>query len=292
MRPFRMILFAAIFSFCLALVFPVRTVANITTGTASCSEGKITQMPNGAWGCIISLPVRPPHHGGASNPNDWGMCGVLGLSGSFGPPTVARIIVEPSGYYGVELEAYTPKVIPTLVWTCVLFTDFTGVPPVSEASYFAPPLYNGGSAGGGKNITGSAGNACIWAGLFGDLETPSNEGGFGYAFAQFYGPETVIGSQNVSSYAFCSGYTTPSWHGWNYFHHGGGAYAPSGVVPLGVNEAHYWCYMDNIQANLLYPNYSIGPISANLKLSGGNYAMEATPAGGTWMNFNCLPLAQ
>jgi hypothetical protein len=303
MRRFLITLGATIFCFCLVFVFPSRTSAQVTHGTASCPEGKIVKTGNGV-SCVLPLPVSTPGHGGGSNPNDWGMCGVLRISGAFGPPTEARIIVQPDGHYAVQLAAFQASVLPTLEWTCVLFKDFRGVPPVSDASFSGPPYpsYNGGSAGNGINITGSAKNACIWAGLFGNLESynDANQGGFGYAYAQYDGPETKIGSQSVTSYAFCSGYSTPAWTGWKYYHHGYSFYAPpSHDISIGLTDAHYWCYADGIETRLLYPNYELGPISAGVNISsGGDYSISATPspasasAGGVLVDFNCLPLEQ
>lgn len=286
---------AAMFFFCLLFIFSLTASAGVTNGKASCPEGKIEKIGNGV-GCVIPLPVHPApeHGGGGSSPSDWGMCGVLNLSANFGPPTVARIIVDPSGHYAVELVGYTASVIPTLNWTCVLFSDFKRVPAMAEARSTAPSSYNGHS-GGSENIAASPKNACIWAGLSGNLETiiPSQDNGaFGYAYAQYVGPDTVIGSENVTTYAFCSGYAASGWTGWKYFHHGIGAYEPLHVTSIGVKDTQYWCYMDRIDANLLYPTYSVGLISAGLSLSGGNYSMDATPAGGVYMNYNCLPLEQ
>jgi hypothetical protein len=288
MSRFRMIPVAAVFACCLAVIFPSRAMAKITQGTASCPEGKIKQMKDG-WGCTIPLKVRPPGGGGSTNPNDWGMCGVLGLTGSFSPTTVARIIVDTSGYYAVELVGSTAKAIPTLDWTCVLFADFTGAPPPSEASYFAPPPYNGGGGDLSEIITGSAGKACIWAGLSGDLTAATNEGASGDAWAKFYTPTTLMGSLYVTTYAFCSGYKAASWHGWKYFNRGGGGYAmPGSVEPLGVNEAQQWCYMDRVS---VWDIPSPGPISAIITIASGSYFMETTPAN-VWLGYNCLRLKQ
>jgi hypothetical protein len=222
------------------------------------------------------------------------MCGVLSISGNFGALTVARIIVDSSGYYAVELIANTPKLIPTLGWTCVLFSDFTGTPPPSQASFLGAPLpsFKGGMGGGSEKITGSPGNACVWAGLSGNLETVTNEGAFGDAFAFYAGPETIIGAQNVTSYAFCSGYSAPGWKRWQFSVAGNGIYRPMKVTSIGLNDAEDWCYMTRIEAYLLYPSYHVGPISASLILSGANYSIGATPPGGTWLGFNCLPLKQ
>ncbi len=303
MRSFLIPPVAAIFALCFAFLCPSRTAAQVTHGTAKCPDGKIVQTDNGV-SCTISLKVRTPGSGGGSNPNDWGMCGVLRLSAYFSPATEARIIVEPSGYYAVRLAAAKASVLPTLRWTCVLFSTFKGVPPVSDATFSGPPypLYKGSSGGGTKSITGSGKNACIWAGLLGNLEKYSQAdlGGFGYAYAQFDRPETVLGAQNVTSYAFCSGYSTPSWKGWKYFHYGYSFYAPPDHdIALGLNDGHYWCYMDGIETRLLYPNYTLGPISGSINLSSsGNYGMSATPSpaaappGGVLVDFNCLPLEQ
>jgi hypothetical protein len=294
MRRFLITLVAAIFSLGLAFIFPFRTEAKVTTGKASCPEGKIKQMDGGV-GCVIPLPVRPPGKDGGSNPNDWGMCGVLNMSADFGPPTVARIIVDPSGFYAVELIGFTAKVIPTLDWTCVLFSDFKGVPPPSDASSFTPPSFDGGSAGGIKKIAGSTGNACIWAGLSGNLETINQaEGGaFGLAYAQFEGPETAFRSQNVKTFAFCSSYTAASWKEWKYFLHGLTTSVPTHLSSIGHTDAQAWCYMDGIESHLLTPPFSVGTIDAGLHLSSsGDYSINATPHGGAWMSYNCLPLVQ
>jgi hypothetical protein len=131
MRPFLIMSVTAVLACCLALALPVKpAMAGVTAGPASCSEGKIKQMGNGV-GCVIPLKVRPPDHARGTNPNDWGLCGFLSLSGSFDASSVVRIIVDTSGYYGVELAGSKATTIPTAYWTCVLFTDFKKVPPAS-----------------------------------------------------------------------------------------------------------------------------------------------------------------
>jgi hypothetical protein len=298
MRRFLIVAFTAASFCCLALTFPSRAMAGVTSGTAKCPSGDIHQMGD-AVGCVIPLPVGQPGHGGSVNPNDWGMCGVLGLTGNFGPPTVARIIVNTSGYYAVELEAYMASVLPTLNWTCVLFSDFNGVPPPSEATSFGPVNYNGGSDGGAKKIAGSVGNACIWAGVFGNLETLNindaggTDGAFGFAYAQFDTPYSLLESQNVTSYAICSAYSAASWKGWNFVNPRPNVSAPPHAIKLGgLDDTHYWCYLQGIEAHLLYPTYPVGVISASLEISGGDYSIDATPPGGTWTSYNCLPLTQ
>lgn len=158
MRPFGSVPIAAVFACCLTLTFPLRTAAKVTHDTANCAEGKIMQIGDGV-GCVIPLHVRQPGHGGGSGPNDYGMCGVLNMSAQFGPPTIARIIVEPNGYYSAELVGHDKSVIPTLDYTCVLFTDFKGVPPVSDASAFGAPIHKGTAAVYIKPIPSSKGNS-------------------------------------------------------------------------------------------------------------------------------------
>lgn len=263
-------------------------MAGVTTGTAQCDSKNTKQLDN-AVGCVIPLPVGKPGHGGSSNPSDWGMCGVLSLTANFGPPTVARIIVDSSGFYEVELQAHEKSVLPTLKWTCVLFSDFKGTPPDSDATSFGPVDEESGV----KDIPGSNGNACPWAGVSGNLETLSNEGAFGHAFAEFETPVTSLSaSAKVTSYAFCSAYSTASWKGWKYFLTHAGVYNLPHPVKLGLSDTEYWCYLGGMQANLLYPNYSVGVISAGLDISGGDYSLDATPAGGTWTSYNCLALTQ
>jgi hypothetical protein len=300
MRRFLMVWATAVFVGCLAFVFPSRAMAEITSGTVSCPEGKATKMIVNnmeGYGCVKQLGVRPPHGGGgSSNPDDWGMCGVLSLSGQFGPPTVAQVIVDPtSGYYEVQVFGYMPGYVPTLDWTCVLFSDFRGVPPVSEAtSSGAPPdgwAFNGGSTGGiygrSETIPHSAGNACIWSGLFGDLTlyVTADQSAEGAAYAQYDGLESSLGSKNVTSYAFCSGYSSASWRGWKYLHTGFEGPVPAG----GLHDSQYWCYMNGVLVNNIQG--SITAIDVGMKLSGGTYSSVATSPF-TYMGYNCLYLEQ
>jgi len=111
--------------------------------------------------------------------------------------------------------------------------------------------------------------------------------------AQFEGPETAFRSQNVKTFAFCSSYTTAGWKGWKYFRHGIASFAPTHLTPIGHTDAQAWCYMDGIEAHLIFPAFSIGNISAGLHLSStGDYSINATPHGTAWMSYNCLPLVQ
>ena len=69
-------------------------------------------------------------------------------------------------------------------------------------------------------------------------------GRVGDAFAFIDGPDNVIGAQNVTSYAFCSAYSTAGWRGWHYlFPNDGGYFRPTKVTSIHQNEAEDWCYM-------------------------------------------------
>ncbi len=300
MRRFLVVPFTAAILCCLALAFPSKARAGITSGSVSCPEGKATKMTVNnmeGYGCTKQLGVRTPHGGGgSSNPDDWGMCGVLSLSGQFGPSTVAQIIVDPSGYYTVQVFGNMPTLVPTLDWTCVLFTDFRGVPPPSDATASGMPpngwAYNGGSGGGiygnSEIIPHSAGNACIWSGLFGDLTTYNSAGqaAEGAAYAQYTGLESALGSKNVTSYAFCSGYSTASWRDWKYLHA-----AFSGAVPAGgLHDSEYWCYMNGVLVQNIQE--SITSISAGMDLSSsGTYSFVALSPY-TYVGYNCLYIEQ
>jgi hypothetical protein len=297
MRHFTTIPVAVVFACCLALVFPSRAEAKVTHQQASCPDPQ--QLSNGSYGCTVPSGVRPPGHGGGGNPSDWGICGILSLSGKFGPKTVIEIVVDASGYYAVSLENNSPSDVPTAEMTCVLFTDFKGGPPASDASSFGPPppgfSHNG-------TIKSSAENACIWAGLSGNLITidqAAQEAG-GEAAAQFSVSDTVISSANVTSYTYCVGYSSASWKGWTFVSPKPNFTTPPSVISLGLNDGHDWCYMQGIYAHLNffeddYDAYisASKAISAGLDLSsGGNYSMAATPAGGISVSYNCLPLKQ
>jgi hypothetical protein len=299
MRRFTTVLVASVVACCLTFVSS-NAAAKITHKNVKCDSKNTKQMGDGI-GCEVTLNVRPPGGGGGGgggSPADWGMCGVQSVSAAFGPATEARIVVDKSGYYAVRLVGYNAGTIPSLDLTCVLFTDFSGVPPAVQASYFEAPTFK--SIGGTEKVKKSTGNACVWAGLSGNLEGVTNYGtGLnGGSYAQFSAPETVLFSQGgttpVTTYAFCSGYTAASWKGWKYVVTKPGLAAASpGGVPTGHDEGQDWCYTDEILAQkVLQKNIEIiPPIKAGLTVSKGKYSAYAKPAG-VGMGYNCLPLKQ
>lgn len=122
------------------------------------------------------LPVGPgPGGGGPSiNQDDYGMCGLLGLSGHFDPQTVARIQVGTSGYYEVHREWLPNNIAPVVDWTCIRLKDFMGpLPGPGRFTTKTPPPVT--SSGGPRTEvqlssgTRNFGTACIWAGVAGAL---------------------------------------------------------------------------------------------------------------------------
>jgi hypothetical protein len=293
--------------FCLlVVVLPTTAQASdpIVTGSVSC-KGELQQLPNGFVGCRQPLPVRHLGKGGPGgvNPNEYGMCGILGVTMSVveGVPWKddVQIVVDSAGFYVLQLGISNTSVglkPPEAKYTCVYFSGFTGLPPISDAVGLTPTPFSSGSSSGSALISGSAGYACIWAGFEGNLA--GNPGpGFavaqGGASAQYFIPETKYSAQNATSYAFCSGYATPSWKRWHYVNNSGGS--TSTPRSLGINKKDYWCYMDLIQDDItdFGPAYTV---IANINISSsGDYSLGDIFAKGldsVSMGYNCLPLAQ
>jgi hypothetical protein len=282
-------LYAAMSCFC-------EPAAAIETGSASCAGQKVTQS-NDTYSCHVPLGTCSP--GGKCNPNDWGMCGVLSLSGFFNKGTAARVAVGAGGFYTIDFQ-YTSandspaKHWPELDWTCVHLNEFKGVPALSDATFFAPPAYSGPQ----KDISNSKGYACIWAGVAGaltdtDLSVALSAGGS--AIAQFRSPVTVIGADNDKSFAFCTGYKLASWPGWKYsINNSKGFHLAPAAIPL--NKSTSWCYMDGVITSWDLQTGSPAPIHPAIKISSsGDYSLA-----GVWdkldnyvgLSVNCLPLAQ
>jgi hypothetical protein len=291
---------AALFSFFLTMSCFWSPAAAIEHRTASCAGQKVTPGSNGTFNCQVPLPARPPGGKGAGNPNDWGMCGVLSLSGFFNSQTAAQIVVGSNGYYAVDLK-YTSandtaaKHWPELGWTCVFFREFTTVPAVADAAYFAQAGYSGSP----MNITGSKGHACIWAGVSGALtaiDSSAYQMAGGNSYAQFRSPLTVIEGYNDTSYAFCSGYKAAGWSGWKYLisRNMGDHTSPTTYT---VNESKYWCYMDGVVASWNLQMSSPEPIQPAINISSsGDYSLAGIydKGGGDFvgLSMNCLPLVQ
>ncbi len=242
------------------------------------------------------LPVGPAGGGGtAINPNDYGMCGVQSLAGAFDRSTVAQIVVV-SGYYHVYRRWPASQIDgPTVVWTCVRFSQFTGVPPSVDAGTFLPPTKVTAASGVlvKDNSVGGFTQACVWAGLAGSLSaTPAGEAG--YVSAQYDGEtgNTLVWAQStetttLSTYAFCNTYkVSPPF--WRYQPNStpslgtGPTFSP---ISLGISPDHYWCYMDGVGT-------TIGGTFTSAGLSIGPTSYNQDVGKGSWMWYNCLPFSQ
>jgi hypothetical protein len=279
----------ALFPLCLALTCLSQPAsATVIWGTANgpvgCNPG------NNTCTSLTPLPVGPGPGGGTTiNPNDYGMCGLLHLAGTFENSTVARIIVY-DGYYAV-LRTWVGKPTggPAVEWTCVHFTDFTGLPPLSDAGYFAAPVV---TASGGVTATdkiGGIADACIWAGLTGDLSSANQAISVS---AQYNTVDTLDSAQSApgttdSTYAFCSTFKGFSFHHYYFGLAQPGNGSTSGLpVALIFNPEHAWCYMGGVG------NSAGGAFnSAGLGILGtGQYAFDVGKDSRLW--FNCMSLSQ
>lgn len=272
------------------------------TKTVKPGTGKTTYNPQtNTTTSNYPLPYGPapgPGHGATINPNDYAMCGVLNLSGDFDENTVAEVVVI-GDHFNVQ-RTWTGKNKsggPTLVVTCALFKDFTGVPPVSDAGTFLPPTVVPSTGGvEGKVLVGGATQACIWAGVSGAL-TQKNKSA-AYVYAQYYsstGGSTVVVAQSaqgaagkLSTYSFCNGYSGSGTLSWKYYQDGnmgesslgGTLIPPPPKIAIKLN----WCYLDGIGAQASSVNAGLGLSSI------GDYTFEAASGSTFW--FNCLPLKQ
>lgn len=286
---------------CLALTcFSEQAAAGIIAGTASDENSTVTYNPgNNTSTSYYPLPVGPGAGGGSKiNPNDYGMCGLLSLSGAFDPSTAARIVVAPDGYYAVYRAWLGASKSGGLKvgWTCVRFTDFTGLPAISNGETFEPPpVGNGGGAATQKLIGGYA-DACIWAGISGDLS--SSQGHSAYVYAQYGGTgvsgATLDTAQAASpttllTYAFCNAFK--GFPAWNYYMTSNwlGELSTGGLqIPVPLGKKNTWCYMDGVGVT-----FEGTFTHAGLGISSGpaeDYYYDV--GSGSQFVYNCLPLKQ
>jgi hypothetical protein len=281
----------AVFPVCLALTcLSEPAAASVIYGTAN---GAVTCNANNTCSSVTPLPVGPGPGGGAKiNPNDYGMCGLLHLAGTFDNSTAARIIVSADGYYAVERTwTGSPTGGPAVDWTCVYFTDFTGLPPISDGSTFPAPVE---TASGGSTVTdaiGGGGDACVWAGLTGGLASADQAS---HVFAQYNTSNTLdsaqsAGKNKLSTYAFCSAFKGYSFHNYYYGIASAGNGSTGGEPVALIFSPHSaagltagWCYMEGV-GNSAGGAFSAAGLSV---LSTGQYAFDVGQGSQLW--YNCL----
>jgi len=260
------------------------------------------------------LPVGPDPRGasGAPNPNDYGMCGVLGLSGVFSDnQTVAQIIVETNGYYGVYTNwAKSNTHPPILTWTCVPLTDFTGLPPVSDFAGSGPNHFTvSGPHSETENSGGPPANACIWAGLEGAFSEAPRD--FLYAGAGLNGSLTppndnvlaVTSAADVTltTSAFCSTFDATDFS-WNYYPStplGGGQCTLDSMgalpcipttAPGPVGTDKYWCYISGVFGQGPPDDQTdvVKPFSLQLSIGGSPTTYFGSVVNSNGLAWNCL----
>jgi hypothetical protein len=234
---------------------------------SSSEQQKGTPAGDGYLVWNVPGPVGPK----PVNPADYGLCGVYSLKGEFtNPKTVAKIIVEPSGYYGVYVKALaTNPHPPVIAMTCVYLRDFTHLPPISDAVGSSHSLTGTGTPASSTGNIGGPADACIWAGVQGAIsEAPEYTATGGPVGPPFVGanlggvPPILAGQTQLQAYtdpgfpmttsAFCTGYTKPGF-AWIYYPMGGGECEDNVFQPLqtctipatsaGVSTNEYWCYI-------------------------------------------------
>jgi hypothetical protein len=276
--------------FPLGLAFSCLSQAHAGVTTGSTKHCVPTQDADGTWSCYTPTPVGPGPGGGDGtpiSPNDYGMCGLLSLSGNFNNSSAAEIVVR-NGYYTVFTRGKTKFDLPVVDYTCVYFTDFTGLPPNSEGEANQSPTETA-SPGPVMAAIGNNQQACIWAGVAGGFTQ------FNFATAQFLGgtkgqteveAETNPGT-TLSTYAFCSTFktTSPTWTKWTYLKDAfwyGDADTGGKTLNLSIPKSEYWCYMDGVLEKA-------EPFSAALVIGATDYEEKISSSD---MAYNCLPFKQ
>jgi hypothetical protein len=286
-------------------------VGAFTTGTVSGDSGKPVPGKHNVVSSDTPLPAGPGPGGPGAKipPNDYGLCGLLGLSGNFGNATVARIAVGSNGYYEIHREWESGTQPPTVDWTCVRLTEFKGAMPSN--SLFRTdgphPLTSNGALVENKLWTGSNsyGNACPWAGVAGNLSASHtdqelrsvavhDENGYptGITYEDAQGAKGVT----ISAFAFCSWFK-PSVFTWSFYKNSpdlGDGFANHFF--LQVRPKEFWCYMQGVATG--GPDGG-GSFTARLGIdksppapydAGGPIYFEDVDMAGLY--WNCLPLDQ
>jgi hypothetical protein len=206
----KLLVLRVIIPLCLASAYLSQPAEAVETGT---TKAKGTCDSNGGCSSTTKIGGLPP--GSAGNPNDYAMCGILYLAGGrFDLLEVARIEVVGDVYF-VQLNwsGGNPSAPVQVTWTCAYFTEFTHVPPPSQAriSYPAPVTAAGGGPPASKAIAGLT-DACIWTGVDGSLSQYQGTNPVEYTQIESSGntlagvhPTPLKGS-SLSTYAFCYTY--------------------------------------------------------------------------------------
>lgn len=242
--------------------------------------------------CSLTVPLGGYSTPGG-NPNDYGMCGIVGLYGNYGRAKVARIIIVGDRYAG-NLQWTGGGVIPPieLELTCAFLKEFTGLPAASKFAINQPPPV--ASSASPKQIAGKP-DACIWTGI--ELgPSPGAAPTFDVSTqAQSGGDKTIAAAQtltgSISTYAFCNSFAGKT-TAWKYRRIGPFTASPTVSAPAilpGTAKSKYWCFLVGVQGDevVATPGFH-----ANLQtdaLSPHDYQYDVNSQGLYW---NCLQFAQ
>jgi hypothetical protein len=289
------------------------------TGTAS-GDGQENQK--GLMTSDTPLPVGPGPGGGGRpiNPDNYGMCGLLGLSGHFDAQTIVRIKIGANGLYEVHRQwlGTSNATQPVVDWTCIHLKDFTGPLPVPGkfATKEPPPVMtHGGPRNEVQLSSGSRmfGTACIWAGVAGGLSTrvtdqdnasfaSYDESGGTYPGVTWEGAQSTKGV-TIFTFVFCSEFPGTDFI-WDFykttidFPHGDGQ-AFHQFLP--VRPKDQWCYMQGVAATGTSENPQ-SAFQAALGIDktppppwdagGPIYYEDIDSNGNAALYWNCMPIAQ
>jgi hypothetical protein len=269
------------------------------------------------------LPVGPGPGGGRPNinPDDYGMCGFLGLSGRFDPQTVARIQVGANGYYEIHREwlASNNARRPVVDWTCIRLKDFMGPLPGPEkfATKAPPPVTNSGGPRTEVQLSSgsrSFGTACIWAGVAGgisarttDQENHSyalyDESAGAYPGVIWEGAQASKGT-TITTFVFCNEFPNGDFI-WNFLKTTSNFpyFDPQAFHEfLQVRPRDQWCYMQGIATTTMGSVDDPGSFVAKLGIDnsppapwdagGAIYYKDVDSGGSAGLYWNCMPIQQ
>jgi hypothetical protein len=283
-----------VFPLCLASVCISEQAAAVTMGYVGANIEQAGTCDEKTGICSLTVPIGgysvPP-----GNPNDYGMCGIMGLSGNFARAKNARIIIV-GNQYQANLEWTGGGVLAPiqLEWTCAHLTEFSGLPAASKFALNQPmPVTSTGGSAASRQIAGEP-DACIWTGIA-LVAPPSGEEGLSFDVhteVESAGNKTVAVAQalagSVATFAFCNTFTGKS-SAWKYLRIGPFAASPTTSMPVDLPTAiqsKFWCFMVGVQGDKFTDAFD-----ANLQINpmAHVYQYVTNKEGLYW---NCLPFSQ
>jgi hypothetical protein len=249
--------------------------------------------------CTLTVPIGgytvPP-----GNPNDYGMCAVIGLTGDLTKAREARIITVGDQYQVKLTWTGSGHFSPIeLEWTCAYLREFSGLPAPSKFVVNQPlPVTSTGSVSN-RQLAGEP-EACIWTGITLVPQNDTSAVSFNVSTeVESAGTKTVAsaamlgGGTSVSTYAFCNTFTGKS-SAWKYAQMGPFAASPTTTSPMDLPDAQRtnWCFLVGVKADKVAAPPAPGLqayLQISLPTSTGVYQYKVNTEGLFW---NCLRFAQ